>query len=177
MDHPEPVESPQESSPADAQPVSELVSELASEVATLVKQELALATAEMERKAHDAVTNLGRIVVGGALGVASLFALVATVVLALGRAIPLWAAAGAIAAVLGGSAYALVRSGWSALRAMTIMPTETLASLRDDRRWATEQIEATRDQMSATMGEVRRRLATTTTKRKRTPSKRKHPPA
>ena len=166
MDQPEPEQS-----------VPELVGELATEVATLVKQELALAAAEMERKARDVATNVGRMVLGGALGAVSVLVLAGALVLVLASVLPLWVSAGIIAAALGASAYAIFRRGWSALRAMSIMPTETFASLHDDRLWAKEQIESTRDQMTATLSEVRSRLKPSPpAPKKRTPAKRKRPP-
>jgi hypothetical protein len=159
MDQPEPEQS-----------VPELVGELATEVATLVKQELALAAAEMERKARDVATNVGRMVLGGALGAVSVLVLAGALVLVLASVLPLWVSAGIIAAALGASAYAIFRRGWSALRAMSIMPTETFASLHDDRLWAKEQIEST-------LSEVRSRLKPSPpAPKKRTPAKRKRPP-
>jgi hypothetical protein len=170
MDQPEP---PLE----EEQSVAELVGDLATEVATLVKQELALAASEMEGKARDAATNVGRMIVGGALAVVAVLVLTGALVLALASVLPLWASAGIIAAVLGGSAYAIFRRGWSELRAMSIMPTETFASLQDDRLWAKDQIESTRDQMSATLSEVRSRLKPPKpAPKKRVPAKRKRPP-
>lgn len=181
MDEPEPDD---DAPPADDQPVTELVGDLAIEVATLVKQELALAVAEMERKGRDAVKNVSRMVVGAALGGVALLVLLEAVVLGLGTVIPLWASAGIVALVIGVAAYVLFQGGRSALRAMTILPTETFASLQDDQLWAKEQIAATRDQMSATLGEVRRRLELAPApapapapKKKRAPAKRKRPPA
>jgi Putative Actinobacterial Holin-X, holin superfamily III len=176
MDQPESTEAL--SPPSEDQSVPELVGELATEVATLVKQELALAAAEMEGKARDAATNLGRMVVGGALGVVSVLVLTGALVLALASVLPLWASAGTIAVVLGGSGYAIFRRGCSELRAISIMPTETFASLQDDRLWAKEQIESTRDQMTATLSEVRSRLKPPKpAPKKRAPAKRKRPPA
>jgi Putative Actinobacterial Holin-X, holin superfamily III len=157
--------------------VPELAGELAMEVATLVKQELALAAAEMERKAHDAARNVGHLVIGTVLGTASVLVLTTALVLALATVIPAWASALVIAAGLGGAAYATFRSGWLALRAMSIMPTETFASLRDDRLWAKQQIESTRDQMSATLGEVRTRLKPNPPTKKRAHAKIKRSPA
>lgn len=156
--------------------MTELVGDLATEVATLVKQELALAAAEMERKARDAATNLWRMAIGAALGVVGLLVVAGTLVLALGTLIPLPLASGAIAHLVCLVAYAVFRSGSRSLHAMSIMPTETFASLRDDRLWAKEQIASTREQMSATMGEVRRRLKRVAPpRRKRTPAKKKRP--
>lgn len=126
MDQPESTES----EPSETQPVAELVGDLAVELGTLVKQELALAAAELEHKAHDAMTHLGRMIIGGALGALSVFVFAAALVLGLGQALPLWLAAGVIAAAFGTAAYAVFRSGWAALNAMSIVPTETLASVR-----------------------------------------------
>ena len=167
-----------ESTPVHDEPsVSELVGDLATEVATLVKQELALAAAEMECKARDAAKQASLVVVGGALGVVSVLILAGALVLALANAVPLWMSAVIIAGVLGGLAYAVIRSGWSALRAISIMPTETFASLHEDKLWAKQQIASTRDQMAATLSEVRSRLKPEKPMTKqRAPSRRKRSP-
>jgi hypothetical protein len=47
--------------------------------------------------------------------------------------------------------------------------------LQDDRLWAQDQIEATRDQLTETLGEVRSRLKPKPVPKKRAPAKRKRP--
>lgn len=154
---------------------SELFGELAKEIGTLVRQELVLAADEMTQKARQAGRSAILVGVGTLLGAVSVLVLAGGLVLALGSALPMWLSAVVMALVIGGAAYLAFQRGTSALRCIELLPTETLASLGDDRIWAKDQIEATREQMSTTLGEVRRRLRPPPVKRKpsRTPARRK----
>ena len=114
--------------------------------------------------------------VGALLGAVSLVVLVAALVLALGSAVPMWASALIVAVVAAVAGRIVFRRGATALRAISIVPVETIASLKDDETWVKQQIETTRDQMTTTIGEVRRRLELAPpqkTKRRRAPAKRK----
>lgn len=151
----------------------ELVGDLAVDLASLVRQELGHAASEMERKARDAARNAMLCAVGVLLGGVALLVLTGALVLALGDTVPMWMSAAIVAGVLGVSGLAMYRAGRSALGAMTLMPTETFASLRADGAWAKQEIGATRDQMSATMTELRCRLALATAKKRRVPARRR----
>ncbi len=156
----EPVEAEEQSFP-------ELFGELATEVGTLVRQELSLAAEEMVEKARAAARNVILVGVAALLGTVSLLVLVGALVLALGIVVPMYGAAFALAVLIGGAGYALYRTASSSLRAVDLMPHETFASLKDNGAWAKDEIGATRDQISATMGEVRRRLTPPPAKKKR----------
>ncbi|HEY5935298.1 MAG TPA: phage holin family protein [Kofleriaceae bacterium] len=168
----EPEEPPPESEPS----FSELFADFASEVGTLVRQEVLLAANEMGEKARYAGRNAILVGVGALLGAVSLLVFAGFLVLALGSVLPMWTSALVIAVVIGGAGYAVFRRGVTALRSIELLPTETFASLKDDGTWAKEQIEATRDQMATTIGEVRRRLQPPPPKMPRRPlPKRKKP--
>jgi uncharacterized membrane protein YqjE len=78
----------------------ELVSRLSEQVSTLVREELALARAEMTEKGKRAGTGAGLLGGGGVLALYGVGALLATVVIALDLALPLWLAALIVTVVL-----------------------------------------------------------------------------
>jgi hypothetical protein len=149
--------------PEDAEPQAEpsftaLVADLTADVALLVRQELALAGAEMTQKARDAGKNAILVGIGALLGTVSLLVLVAAVILALGSIVPMWVSAFVIAGLIGAAGLVTYSRGVTVLRTIHLLPTETIASLKADRAFAKDQIGATRDQMAATLAEVRHRL-------------------
>jgi uncharacterized membrane protein YqjE len=111
--------------------LGELFSELSSDVATLVRKEIELARVEMSRIASTFARRATYIAIGAVLCVAGLLSLLATATLA-GIAMglsPLVASAIVTVLVLaiGG---VLVMSGLSALRKESLMPTETIETLK-----------------------------------------------
>ncbi|MGI8555383.1 MAG: phage holin family protein, partial [Pyrinomonadaceae bacterium] len=80
--------------------IGELFSELATETSTLIRQEVALAQAEMTQKATKIGKNVGFLVVGGAIAYAALLAIVAAVIVGLAHFIPLWLSALIVGVVL-----------------------------------------------------------------------------
>ena len=126
---------------ATAEPVSrdrsvgELFGELATETSTLVRQEIHLASRELSQKASHAGKYSLRILAGGGLGFAGLMTLVGAVVLIVAHVMPLWASAFVVGASLAAVAYGLVRSGIAAIKRADLRPTETIASLKEDRIW------------------------------------------
>lgn len=173
MDEIEPVVEPAEGEPEAEQSFPELFGELATEVGTLVRQELSLAAEEMVEKARAAARNVILVGVAALLGSVSLVVLAGALVVALGSVVPMWVSALVIASLVGGAGYALYRKASSALRAVDLMPHETFASLKDNRAWAKDELDATREQISATLGEVRRRLEPPPKKKRRAAPKRK----
>ena len=121
--------------------IGELFGELASETGTLVRQEVQLATTELGQKAAHAGKQSIMILVGALLGVVSLVSLAAARVLLLGRWVPLWIAALIVAGAFGLLAYVVSQAGIKALKTMNFKPTETLASLKDNKTWAQKQLQ------------------------------------
>lgn len=117
--------------------VGELFGELATETSTLVRQELHLATSELRQKASVVGRYSARVGAGAALGLVALMTVVGGFVLVVAYALPLWAAALIVGAVLAGIAYGLVRSGIAAIKRAGLRPTETIASLKEDKTWTT----------------------------------------
>jgi len=120
--------------------VGELFGELANEMGTLVRQESRLATAELTEKAVYAGKQVAAISVGMLLGVVSLSVLVAALVMGLVTLIAPWAAALIVGVVVGVAATAAAMKGVYALKKMDPRPEETLASIKETKSWAYEQI-------------------------------------
>jgi uncharacterized membrane protein YqjE len=121
--------------------IGELFGDLAAEARTLVRQEVRLATTELRQKASEAGKRALLVVAGALVVVIGSMTLTAGVILLLGRWIPHWAAALVVTAALAAIGFVTVRRGLRALAAVGLTPTETLASLEDNRRWLRRQLQ------------------------------------
>ena len=120
--------------------LGDLFSELASETSTLVRQEVALAQTELTQKATKVGKNVGFLVVGGAVGYASLLAIIAAVIIGLANFIPAWASALIVGAVVGVVAYLLISSALASLKKTDLTPRETVETLKEDAQWLKNQV-------------------------------------
>ena len=93
------------------QPIGELVSRLSEQTSTLIRQEMALARAELTQKGKVAGVGAGMFGGAGALGFYALGALTACFILALATVMEGWIAALIVAAVYGAIAGVLALSG------------------------------------------------------------------
>lgn len=127
--------------PAD-QPVStaDLIHQATEQATRLVRDEIALAKAEMAAKGKQAGVAAGLLGGGGLIALYGVAALLAAAVLGLAEAMPAWLAALLVAIVLLAAAaiMALVGRG-RAKRAAPPVPTETMESLRADITEVTER--------------------------------------
>ena len=124
----------------DERPLGELFSDLVNETTTLVRNEVALARVELTQKATKIGTNIGSLVVGGAIAYAALLAACAAVILLLDRWLPAWLSALIVAVVVGVIGWMLISKAISALRRMELKPQETVESLKEDAQWIKDQI-------------------------------------
>ena len=122
------------------QSIGDLFSELAGETGTLIRQEVALAQAELTSKATTAGKNVGFLVMGGAVAYAGMLAIVAGVIMGLAYFIPAWIAAILVGAVIGVAAYILISSALTALKNADLKPNETVDSLKEDAQWLKNQV-------------------------------------
>ena len=121
-------------------PLGELFSDLVNETTTLVRNEVALAKVELTQKATKVGTNIGSLVIGGAIGYAALLAVCAAVILLLASVMPAWAAALIVGAIVGCVSWLLISKALSELKNMDLKPQETVESLKEDAQWIKEQI-------------------------------------
>jgi hypothetical protein len=102
----------------------------------LVRQELALASNELDAKLDRAKKEVGVIATGGAVLYAGVLTLVGALVLLLGTVIALWLAASIVGAVVTTVGFAMARR--SRPSASELVPTRTIASVKQDVRTFTE---------------------------------------
>ncbi|MGH8905327.1 MAG: phage holin family protein [Egibacteraceae bacterium] len=118
-------------------PLKDLVRLLADQATMLVNQEIQLAKAELLEKKTHAKPALTALVAAGVFGVICLAALTVLMITGLsGLGLPLWAGALLLAVVAGIVALALAMSGKRKLKTLSLMPEETVLTLKEDLRWA-----------------------------------------
>jgi len=113
--------------------VAELVSRATQQVSTLVRDELALAKAELTEKGRRAGQGAALFAAAGAVGFLGLGALVTTAIAALSVVWPVWLAALTVTVLLFVVAGVAVLIGRSRLRAATpLMPVESVHGVTAD---------------------------------------------
>ena len=120
--------------------IGDLFSELANETGTLIRQEMALAQAEMTGKLTRAGKNAAFVAAGGAVGFAAFLTLLAAVIASLSYFMPVWLSALIVAAVVGGVAFYLISSSLEALKRTSLAPNETVTTLKEDAQWLKNQV-------------------------------------
>ena len=127
--------------PRDDRSLGELFSELTRELTALVRQEVALARTELTEKATTVGKNVGVLAAGGAVAYAGFLALLAALIIGLGQlGVPWWLAALIVGLVVAGIGYLLVQKGLTALKQLNLAPEQTIATLKEDKEWAKEQV-------------------------------------
>ena len=121
--------------------IGELFSELASETGTLVRQEVELAKTELTQKATFIGKQSAIVGVGALLGVVALITFAGALVLILGLAMPYWASALIVTVLFGGAAALFASKGLTAIKNFNFKPTQTIASIEDNKQWATRQLQ------------------------------------
>ena len=126
----------------DEKSLGELFSDLTRESADLVRQEVNLAKAELTQKAAKMGKDAAMIAVGAFLAYAGALVLFASVVLILVEIVhlPAWGAALLVALIAMGGGAALAMNGVNALKKIDPMPHNTLDTLKEDAKWAKQQI-------------------------------------
>jgi Flp pilus assembly protein TadB len=117
--------------------VAELVKDLSRDVSTLLHEEIALARAEMTEKGRRAGMGAGMFGAATAFGLVTLGGSMATIVILLDKAMPLWLAALLTTLVYGGVAWVLAMRGREELQRMgTPVPERATESVKEDIQWA-----------------------------------------
>ncbi|PTL60010.1 phage holin family protein [Paraconexibacter algicola] len=126
-------------------PVGELLTELSRETSLLVRQELALARAELQQKSRAAGVGAGLLGGAGATALVALVALMVTVVAALDTAMPTWLAGLITTGLFAAIAAVEAAVGRARLRAATpLVPQQAPESMKEDMEWATKQARSAR---------------------------------
>jgi hypothetical protein len=125
----------------DERSLGELFGDLARDMGVLVRQEVGLATSEITHSATTVAQHIAIIAVGGLVAYAGFLAILAAVIVGLVSAgLNWWQAAllvGVVVAVLGAL---LIQRGLGALKHADLAPHQTLTTLKEDTRWAKDQM-------------------------------------
>lgn len=119
--------------PVQERPLGELFQELAQETRSLASLEVELAKTEMADKASKAGKDVGFMAAGGFVAYAGLLAIIAAIIVGLANFIPAWLSALLVGAVVALIGYALIRKGMNDMKSRSLVPTQTVASLQQDR--------------------------------------------
>lgn len=120
--------------------LGQLLNELTGDMSTLVRQELELAKAETMQKVSQATRSIIMMVAGGLLAYAGLIAIVIAAAIALGSLMPYWLSSLIVGLVVVAVGAMLIMSGRSSLANLSLVPENTVETLKQDARWAKEQI-------------------------------------
>ena len=116
---------------------AELVKELSREVSQLVREEIALAKAEMTQKGKHAGLGAGMLSGAAVLGLAAIGGSMAFLMLVLDSWMPAWLAALIVTVVYGAAAALLALRGTERIsQATPPAPTDTIQSVKEDVQWA-----------------------------------------
>ncbi|HEY6760414.1 MAG TPA: phage holin family protein [Baekduia sp.] len=116
--------------------IGDLLRQLSEETSTLVKQELALARAELEQQGKRAGTGAGMLGGAGVAGLLMLGALTATLIGVLDTGMAFWLAALIATVVWGAVAGVLALQGKSKIQQATPPAPQTVDTIKEDVQWA-----------------------------------------
>ena len=116
--------------------VGELVKQLSNETSTLIRQEMALARAELSEQGKKAGAGAGMFGGAGLLGLGAFGALTACFILALDTAMDGWLAALIVAAVYAAIAGVLALQGRNKIKDATPPAPQTVETVKEDVQWA-----------------------------------------
>jgi len=120
--------------------LGDLFAELANETGTLVRQEVALAKAEVTQKAKQVAKNVGYLLIGGAIAYAAFLAFIASLIMLLAKVMPQWGATLLVGVLIAGLGWLLIGKALSALQQTEVTPRHTVNTLKEDATWLKEQI-------------------------------------
>ncbi|HEX5927332.1 MAG TPA: phage holin family protein [Baekduia sp.] len=118
------------------QPIGDLLKRLSEETSTLVRQEMALARAEITEQGKRAGTGAGMLGGAGVAGLLMLGALTATVIGVLDTGMAFWLAALIVTAVWAAVAGVLALQGRNKIKEATPPAPQTVETVKEDVRWA-----------------------------------------
>ena len=119
--------------------IGSLVGRLSSDVSTLMRQELALAKAELREEATKAAKGAGMLGGAGLAGYFVALFLSLTLMWALGGALDLWLAALIVAVLWAIVAAVLFVMGRKQMKQVNPKPEQTVETLKEDKEWVKAQ--------------------------------------
>ncbi|HWI72193.1 MAG TPA: phage holin family protein [Baekduia sp.] len=118
------------------QSIADLLKRLSQDTSTLVRQEMALARAELTEQGKRAGTGAGMLGGAGVAGLLTLGALTATAIGALDTAMAFWLAALIVTVVWAAIAGVLALQGRNKIKEATPPAPQTVETVKEDVRWA-----------------------------------------
>jgi uncharacterized membrane protein YqjE len=118
------------------QSIGDLLKQLSQDTSTLVKQEMALARAELTEQGKRAGTGAGMLGGAGVAGLLTLGALTATLIGVLDTAMSFWLAALIVTVVWAAVAGVLALQGRNKIKEATPPAPQTVETVKEDVRWA-----------------------------------------
>ena len=117
-------------------PIGDLLKQLSQDTATLVRQEMALARAELTEQGKRAGTGAGMLGGAGVAGLLTLGALTATIIGVLDTAMAFWLAALIVTVIWAAVAGVLALQGRNKIKEATPPAPQTVETVKEDVRWA-----------------------------------------
>lgn len=135
----------------EATSIGSLISNLTHEVTSLVRKEVELAKAEMSEKTSQAAGGIASVAMAGGVLLCGFLVLLAAAVFGLNTVLPPdttpWLSAlivGGVVVIIG---FIMLASGRRKLRTRNLMPSRTMASLRNDKELAIQHDEKAKEQL------------------------------
>ena len=123
----------------DARSLGDLFSDLSRDISILIRDEIALARAEMSTKLSHAVRHVGMLALGAVVALTGLFTLAASLVLLLVRAgMPAAGAALLVGVALLAVGAVIALKSVKALRQQDLKPAETIRTLKETAEWKSQ---------------------------------------
>ncbi len=126
------------------QGLGSLVSGAVGDIQAMVRGEVQLAKAELKEEAVAAGSGGAMIAAGGVTGLFGVGFLLVAVTRLLGKMLPDWLAAAVVGLGLMGGAAALAASGKGKLSATSLVPQQTVQTLKQSTSWAKQRISSAR---------------------------------
>jgi uncharacterized membrane protein YqjE len=125
--------------------IGSLLSGLIGDLQQLIRGEVALAKTEVRDELKGVARGAGMLGAAAIVGLVGLTVLMLGVATYLERWLDQWQAQGLVGAVLLVLAILAALAGRSRLRASAITPDRTVASLKEDKQWASQQVKSIRN--------------------------------
>jgi cytochrome bd-type quinol oxidase subunit 2 len=112
--------------------LSDLAHTFTGEMSTLIRQEIAQASAELRQNAKHALEGSMLITAGGALAYAGLLSFLVGFILAMERRMPRWIAGACVGIACGVGSILLINAGRMKFLSEQIIPKQTIQSVQQD---------------------------------------------
>ena len=125
--------------------LGDLFRQLAQDSATLVRQEMALAKAELRENVKSVARDTAKIAVGAVLAAVGALVMVAFLVLLLGDVVgKYWAGALIVGILFVGIGAILAMGAMKRLKKDTLAPDQTIQTLKEDKQWLQSEMKQVR---------------------------------